>query len=147
VVIIKLNPVNAYLGPLIEKGFRALINQGFLRVVYGGIAEGTYLCNHPLVDEIHLTGSDKTFEIVIFGPGTEGAKRKVHKSPLISKPVTGELGNVTPVIIVPGPWSNDDITKQAEKITIWLAFNAGCNCLTPRVIIQHKDWAQRESFG
>ena len=146
VVILKLNPVNAYLGPLIEKGFRALIKQGFLRVVYGGAAEGTYLCNHPLVDEIHLTGSDKTFEAIIFGPGTEGTKHKIQKSPLITKPVTGELGNITPVIIVPGPWNDDDIGKQAQKITIWLAFNAGCNCLTPRVLVQHKNWAQRETL-
>ena len=79
VVILKLNPVNAYLGPLIEKGFRSLINQGFLRIVYGGAAEGTYLCNHPLVDEIHLTGSDKTFEAIIFGSGAEGAEIKLRK--------------------------------------------------------------------
>jgi acyl-CoA reductase-like NAD-dependent aldehyde dehydrogenase len=144
VVILKLNPVNAYLGPLIEQGFRSLINQGFLRIVYGGAAEGTYLCNHPLVDEIHLTGSDRTFEAIIFGSGAEGAERKAQKKPLITKPVTGELGNITPVIIVPGPWSNDDMRQQAQKVTIWLAFNAGCNCLTPRVLVQHKNWAQRE---
>ena len=144
VVVLKLNPVNDYLGPLIEKGFRALINPGFLRIVYGGAAEGNYLCNHALVDEIHLTGSDKTFETIIFGPGTGGSERKAQKKPLITKPVTGELGNITPVIIVPGPWSAEDIGKQAQKITIWLAFNAGCNCLTPRVLIQDKNWAQRE---
>ena len=47
---------------------------------------------------------------------------------------------------MPGPWNEDDIGKQAEKITIWLAFNAGCNCLTPRVLVQHKNWAQRETL-
>jgi acyl-CoA reductase-like NAD-dependent aldehyde dehydrogenase len=146
VVVLKLNPVNEYLGPLIEKGFRSLIKQGYFRVVYGGAAEGNYLCDHPLVDEIHLTGSDKTFESIIFGPGAAGAERKAQKKPLITKPVTGELGNITPVIIVPGPWDNDDIARQAEKITIWLAFNAGCNCLTPRVIVQHKNWPQRETL-
>jgi len=146
VVILKLNPVNAYLGPLIEKGLRALISRGFLRIVYGGAVEGSYLCNHPDVDEIHLTGSDKTFETIIFGAGAEGAERKAQRKPLVSKPVSGELGNVTPVIIVPGPWSDDDIRKQAEKVTTWLANNAGCNCLTPRVLVQHKNWAQRETL-
>jgi acyl-CoA reductase-like NAD-dependent aldehyde dehydrogenase len=146
VVILKLNPVNAYLGPLIEKGFSSLIDRGFFRVVYGGIAEGNYLCNHPAVDEIHLTGSDKTFEAIVFGSDSEGTKRKANKTPLISKNITGELGNITPIIIVPGPWSQDDIRKQAKKVAAWLANNAGCNCLTPRVLVQHKNWPQRAAF-
>ncbi len=146
VVILKLNPVNAYLAPLMEEAFHALINRGFLRVVCGGAEEGGYLCHHPIVDEIHLTGSDKTFEAIVFGSGGEGAERKARKNPLITKPVTGELGNITPVIIVPGPWSNDDIEKQAVKLVSWLAANAGCNCFTPRVLVQHKNWAQRQAL-
>jgi acyl-CoA reductase-like NAD-dependent aldehyde dehydrogenase len=146
VVILKLNPVNAYLGPLIEKGFSSLIDRGFFCVVYGGITEGNYLCNHPAVDEIHLTGSDKTFEAIVFGSDPEGAKRKANRTPLISKNITGELGNITPIIVVPGPWSQDDIRKQAKKVAAWLANNAGCNCLTPRVLVQHKNWPQRAAF-
>jgi acyl-CoA reductase-like NAD-dependent aldehyde dehydrogenase len=145
VVILKLNPVNDYLGPLMEKGFSTLIKRGFLRIVYGGAAEGTYLCHHPLVDEVHLTGSDKTFETIVFGSDSN-SERKTQKRPLISKPVTGELGNITPVIIVPGPWSDNDIRKQAEKITTGFVVNAGCNCLTPRVIVQHKNWGKREAL-
>lgn len=143
VAVLKPNPVNAYLGPLIAEGLQTLINQGFLRIVYGDAAEGIYLCNHPLVDEIHITGSDKTFEAIVFGSGTEGAKNKVEKRPLVTKPVTGELGNVNPVIIVPGPWNEDDIRKQAVKLMTWLSINSGCNCLTPRVLVQHKNWTQR----
>ena len=79
VAVLKPNPVNAYLGPLMEEGLQTLINQDFLRIVYGGAAEGVYLCNHPLVDEIHITGSDKTFEAIVFGSGTEGAKNKAEK--------------------------------------------------------------------
>jgi len=146
VVILKLNPVNSYLAPLIEKGFSSLIDRGFFCVVSGGIAEGNYLCNHPAVDEIHLTGSDKTFEAIVFGSGTEGAKRKANRSPLLSKNVTGELGNITPIIVVPGPWSQNDIRKQAEKVTTWLTNNAGCNCLTPRVLVQHRKWPLRAAF-
>ncbi|HET9110739.1 MAG TPA: hypothetical protein VFN78_07940, partial [Ktedonobacterales bacterium] len=36
VVVFKTNPVNAYLGPLIEEAFRSLIDGGYLRIVYGG---------------------------------------------------------------------------------------------------------------
>jgi acyl-CoA reductase-like NAD-dependent aldehyde dehydrogenase len=146
VVVFKSNPVNAYVGPLIEEGFKALIEPGFLRVVYGGAAEGAYLCNHPGVDEVHITGSDKTFDAIIFGPGPEGAKRKAEKRPLLTKRVTGELGNVSPVIVVPGPWSAKDIAYQAEHIASMLTNNAGFNCNATRVIIQHAAWEQREQL-
>lgn len=54
VVLLKPNPVNAYLVPLIEQAFGALIRRGYLRIVQGGAAEGAYLCQH----ELHMTGSD-----------------------------------------------------------------------------------------
>ena len=144
VVVLKPNPVNAHMGPLIEEGFRALIERGFLAVVYGGAEEGAYLSSHSDVEELHLTGSDKTFEAVVFGTGAEGAKRKAERSPLIGKRFTGELGNVSPVIIVPGPWTRSDIEEQAKHIATWLVVNAGFNCLTPRVLIQHRSWTQRD---
>ncbi len=147
VVALKINPVNAYLGPLYQECFSSLISEGFLRIIYGGPEEGTYLCNHPDVDEMHLTGSDKTYEAVVFGPGPEGEKRKKSRSPLNKKKFTAELGNVTPVIIVPGPWSKRDIQGQALQISSWLAANAGFNCLTPRVMIQHKNWTKREDLN
>ena len=57
VVALKLNPVNAYLGEFFEEIFGALIDGGFVRLVYGGIEEGTYLTRHGLVDRIHVTGA------------------------------------------------------------------------------------------
>jgi acyl-CoA reductase-like NAD-dependent aldehyde dehydrogenase len=143
VVVLKLNPVNDYLGPLVEEGFRAFVEWGCLRLVYGGAAEGTYLCAHPAVDEIHLTGSDKTFEAIVFGLGPDGEKRKAEGKPLLTKRFTAELGNVGPVIIVPGPWDEDDIQEQVEHLATWLTANAGFGCLTPRVILQHGSWTQR----
>src|SRR6202047_3935594 len=67
VVLYKTHPVNAYLGPLLEEGFAALAAGGFLRGVYGGAEEGAYLCSHRGIDEIHITGSDKTYEAIVFG--------------------------------------------------------------------------------
>ncbi|HEY7356714.1 MAG TPA: aldehyde dehydrogenase family protein [Ktedonobacterales bacterium] len=146
VVIFKSNPVNAYIGPIIEEAFKALIEPGFLRIVYGGAAEGAYLCNHAGVDEVHITGSDKTFEAIVFGPGAEGAKRKAQRKPLLGKRVTGELGNVSPVIVVPGPWSAKDLAYQGDHIASMLTNNAGFNCNATRVIIQHAGWSQREGL-
>ncbi|HEU0000446.1 MAG TPA: aldehyde dehydrogenase family protein [Ktedonobacteraceae bacterium] len=143
VVIIKMNPVNAYIGPLLHESFKALIEPGFLRIVYGGASEGAYLCNSELVDEIHITGSDKTFDAIVFGTGSEGAARKASHAPLLNKRITGELGNVSPVIVVPGPWSNADLSYQAEHLVTMLTNNAGFNCNATRVIIQHSAWQQR----
>ncbi len=146
VVLFKANPVNAYIGPLMGEVFRVLVDLGFLRVVYGGASEGSYLCNHPGVDEIHITGSDKTFDAIVFGTGQEGAKRKAEGQPLLTKRVTGELGNVSPVIVVPGPWKPGDLAYQAEHIDTMLTNNAGFNCNTTRVIIQHAGWSQRDQL-
>jgi acyl-CoA reductase-like NAD-dependent aldehyde dehydrogenase len=146
VVLFKANPVNAYLGPLMSEAFRALIDTGFLRIVYGGAAEGAYLCNHAGIEEIHITGSDKTFDAIVFGSGAEGEKRKTERAPLLNKRITGELGNVSPVIVVPGNWSKTDLEYQAEHIDTMLTNNAGFNCNATRVIIQDADWPQRNQL-
>ncbi len=147
VVALKFNPVNAYLGPVIERGFQSLIKRGFLRILYGGAREGAYLCQHPAIDEIHLTGSDKTFDTIVFGSGAEGARRKAERQPVIHKRISAELGNVSPVIVVPGPWSEEDVRAQAGKLASGLVSNAGFNCLTPRVIIQSRYWEQRSALN
>src|SRR5260221_11257391 len=146
VVLFKANPVAAYPGPPVEESVSAMIEPGFLPVVYGGAAEGAYLCNHAGIDEIHITGSDKTFEAIIFGPGPEGATRKAEHQPLLTKRVTAELGNVSPVIVVPGPWSDSDIAYHAEHLVTMLTNNAGFNCNATRVIIQHSAWAQGDQL-
>ncbi|MDQ2905972.1 MAG: aldehyde dehydrogenase family protein [Chloroflexota bacterium] len=146
VVLFKANPVNAYLGPLMQESFRALVEPGFLHIVYGGAAEGAYLCNHAGVDEIHITGSDKTFDAIVFGTGPEGAARKAAHTPLLNKPITGELGNVSPVIVVPGPWNESDLAYHAEHIVSMLTNNAGFNCNATRVVVQHAGWSQRQQL-
>lgn len=146
VVLYKANPINAYLGPLFEEAFRALIDKGFLRIVYGGPEEGAYLCNHSDIDEVHITGSDKSFDAIVFGTGLDREARKSKNQPLLKKKVTGELGNVSPVIVVPGPWSESDIAYQGELIVSSLTNNAGFNCNATRVVIQHAGWDQRKAL-
>lgn len=146
VVLLKLNPVNAYLEPLLAEVLQPLVQRGFLHIVTGDVAESAYLCAHPEVDVIHLTGSDKTFEAIVFGPGAEGERRKSEQRPLLDKPITAELGNVTPIIIVPGAWRARDIREQALHLATWLVLNAGCNCISERVIVQQREWPQRAAL-
>jgi aldehyde dehydrogenase (NAD(P)+) len=145
--ILKMNPVNAYLGPLLEEAFADAIRQGFLAIVYGGAEEGSYLVNHPDVDEVHLTGSDRTFDSIVWGPpGPEREARKQQGRPVLQKPVTAELGNVSPVIVVPGAYSEKQLLYQAEDVAAGLTCNASFDCNANKVLILSKGWPQREAF-
>jgi acyl-CoA reductase-like NAD-dependent aldehyde dehydrogenase len=147
VVVYKTHPLNAWLAPLMEEGLRCLIERGFLRIVHGGAGVGEYLCNHPGVDEIHITGSDRTYDAIVFGTGEEGRRRKKRDEPRLAKRFTAELGNVSPVIVVPGPagaWSDGDIRYQAENLVTMLVNNAGFNCNATRVVIQHASSPERQ---
>src|SRR5437867_589652 len=147
VAVLKMNPVNAYLGPFLEQAFAAAIARGFVAVVYGGVNEGEYLAHHEGIDEIHLTGSDKTFDVLVWGPpGAERELRKAQGRPLLKKPVTAELGNVSPVIVVPGPYTDTELAYQAEDVASGLIFNASFNCNAPRVVVTARGWAQREKY-
>jgi acyl-CoA reductase-like NAD-dependent aldehyde dehydrogenase len=146
VAVLKCNPINDYLAPHWERSLRALVEGGFLRIVRGDAAAGAYLVGHPEVGHIHMTGSDKTFEAVVFGAGPEGVARKARGERLVQVPVTAEGGNVSPVVIVPGRWSSSDLRYQAAHVATMLANNAGFNCLAARVVITAAAWPQREAF-
>jgi hypothetical protein len=145
--ILKMNPVNAYLGPYLERAFAEPIRQGFLSVVYGGAEEGAYLARHDGVDGIHLTGSDRTYDALVWGrPGPEREARKAQNRPVLTKPVTAELGNVSPVIVTPARFTDKELTYQAEDIAASLTYNASFNCNAAKVVITSRGWPQREAF-
>jgi aldehyde dehydrogenase (NAD(P)+) len=147
VCVLKMNPVNAYLGPFIEMAFASLIKQGFLAVVYGGAEVGSYLARHEGIDEIHLTGSDATHDAIVWGPpGPERELRKQSGKPLLDKPITSELGNVSPVILVPGPYTERELAYQAQDLSSYLVMNAGFLCNAARALITPKQWAPRQQF-
>jgi aldehyde dehydrogenase (NAD(P)+) len=145
VCVLKLNPVNAYLGPFIEDAFGEAVRRGFLAVAYGGAEEGGYLAHHEDTDEIHLTGSERTYEALVWGPpGSERESRKARQAPLLRKPVTAELGNVSPILIVPGPYSDRELAFQAESIAGSITHNASFNCNAGKVLISPGRWAARQ---
>jgi len=147
VCAVKMNRVNAYLGPYLERAYAAAIREGFLAILYGDAAEGAYLTAHRHVDEIHVTGSDQTYDRIVWGPpGTERARRKAEGRPLLGKPITAELGNVSPVIVIPGPYSDRELAFQAEDVASALTYNASFNCNAAKVIITPKGWPSRDAF-
>lgn len=145
VCVLKMNPVNAYVGPLLEEAWSDLLQRDWLAVVYGGAEEGKYLCEHPLVDEIHITGSDKTHDMIVWGPpGPEREERKRRNDPLLKKEISSELGNVSPVLVVPGPWDDKTLGFQAENIAGMMTNNASFNCNAAKMVITPKGFAKRD---
>jgi aldehyde dehydrogenase (NAD(P)+) len=147
VCILKMNPVNEYLGPIFEEIFAYAIRKGWVAIAYGGAEVGRYLVEHPGVDEIHITGSDKTHDAMVWGPpGPEREARRARNEPLLTKEITSELGNVSPVIIVPGPYSDAEIGFQASNIAGAVVNNGSFNCNAAKLLVSPKGWTQRESF-
>ena len=145
-VLLKLHRLTPFLEPVFNDAFEPLIKRGFLQILPGGSGAGRDLATDPGIDEIHITGSDRTYESIVFGDPPEGAVRKARNERISAKPVSAELGNVSPVIVVPGRWSQRDIAIQAEHIASMLTNNAGFNCVAARVVITPADWAGRTAL-
>ncbi|BDG01968.1 aldehyde dehydrogenase family protein [Anaeromyxobacter oryzae] len=147
VCLLKMNPVNAYLGPLLEEAFAEAIEKGVLSVVYGGAAEGSYLAYHAAVDEVHITGSDATHDNIVWGPpGPERAERMARNKPILQKEITSELGNVSPVLVVPGPWDAGTLRFQAESVAGMVTHNASFNCNAAKLLVTARGWRHRDAF-
>jgi hypothetical protein len=108
---------------------------------------GTYAINHELVDEVHITGSIYTHETIVWGPpGPERDRRKAESKPVLEKEITSELGNVTPWIMIPGPYSEKELDFQAENLCASVVNNCSFNCVATKCVVTWKQWPQREKF-
>lgn len=139
VSILKLNPtMDALLEPF-SAALAPLINLGLLRIVTGGSELGAYLTQHPQVSHVHITGSAASHDAIVWG----GAERS---TPLLTKPITSELGGVSPIIILPGRWSRADLKYQAEHVATQRLHNGGYNCIAGQVVVLSHEWPQRSAF-
>jgi aldehyde dehydrogenase (NAD(P)+) len=147
VCLLKMNPVNAYLGPILEDAFAEAIARGVLAVVQGGAEEGEYLTRLPGIDEVHVTGSNATHDRIVWGPpGPERAERMARGTPLLDKEITSELGDVAPVIVAPGPWDERSLDFQAESVAGMVTQNASFNCVAAQTLILPRGWRHRAAF-
>lgn len=146
VVVLKMNPVNASYGPVFERILDPLIRDGYVQIVYGGADVGAFLTDHDAVEAIHITGSERTFTTIVFGPGAEGERRRAAGTPILTKPIRSELGGVGPTIIVPGPWTDADIAYQAEHLATQKLHNSGHTCVASQVLILPSDWTKTDAL-
>src|SRR6266498_4161596 len=146
VALIKLNPINAYLEPVLNRAFAPFVERGFVRITAGGVDVGSYLVRHPEVDSIHITGNSASHDAVVFGPGEEGARRKQAREPLITKPITSELGGVGPAVVVPGRWRDAALRLQAQNVATQRLHNSGFNCIATQIVVLPQNWPQADRF-
>ena len=91
------------------------------------------LTTNPRLSKIYFTG----------GTGTAKAIMSATETPLVS-----ECGGNNPCIIVPGdrPWTDKEITHQAQQIVTINKLNGGTVCGRVQTLVTSKHWAQREAF-
>ena len=144
VVLLKMSPVNEYLGSLFERALQPLMKPGYLRFVYGGPKVGDFAVHHPLVDEVHITGSLQSHEQIVWGTaGPEREARIAEGRPALQKPVSSELGSVSPWIFYPSAYTAKQLAFQGENVAASVINNVSFNCVATKVLITWKQWSHR----
>jgi acyl-CoA reductase-like NAD-dependent aldehyde dehydrogenase len=146
VVALKMNPVNEYLGPLFEIALAPIIEAGFLQLVYGGVEPGKQLINSSQTGSIHITGSISSHDNIVWGADEERETRRADNQPLLNKPITSELGNVSPWAVAPGKYTDAELRSQTQLIAASIVNNVSFNCIATKVILTCRDWPQRDQF-
>jgi aldehyde dehydrogenase (NAD(P)+) len=140
VVVLKTSPVNDYLVPILTEALRPFVDRGYLWVTGGGAEAGSHLVAHAKVDTVHITGSARTHDAIVFGSGEEGAARKRRDQPVLDKPITSELGGVSAAVVLPGPWDDRDLRFQAENLVTQKLYNNGYTCISTQIVVLPQKW-------
>ena len=146
VSLLKLNPTQDRLLPVYRRALLPLVEAGFVRIISGDGAVGAHLTASDAFAHVHITGSAATFDAIVWGTGPAATKRRKNGQPLLHKPITGELGGVAPIIVVPGQWTQADLDYQAEHVVTMRLQNCGHNCISGQVVVLSADWPQRDDF-
>jgi hypothetical protein len=131
VVLLKLSPLDAAIGPYIARAFWKFIELGFFTLVYGDEETGAKLAARPEIDTVHLTGSAETRQAL------EDAGVRLD---------TVSVGGVNPIIVVPGEWSEDELAYQARQVATMVGTGGGASCAAAQSLLLPSGWPQRERF-
>jgi hypothetical protein len=142
-VVLKLHPVHAALEGVLRRALSPLIEADLLDIVAGGNDLAAALVAAPDVSHVHLTGGQVTFDAVVWGgPGP----RRPGDRPRLEKPITCELGNVTPWIVLPGRYTAAELRRQADCLAASIINNTSFNCIATKCVITCRSWDQRDEF-
>ena len=133
-VVCKIPPRFEALEKIYKEVFYPLVRDGHLQFLSGGANLGRKLVKDPIFETVHVTGSFETYQSILADSASS------------ERPVTAELGCVTPCLITPGQWSAKDLRYQARHLASLLQLNGGYNCVTPQIVLLAGKWPQKDEF-
>lgn len=137
-VMLKHHPLRPFLATPYAVLLEPLARRGvFAQVLDTGVAAATSLVTHPSVGHVVITGSENTFRSV---------RRALDQAGRAEVSITAELGCATPVLVVPGEWTDLELRKGAGLVAASKKGNAGCNCLAAQVVVLPAQWPQKGAF-
>ena len=131
VVLLKLSPLDAAIGPYIARAFWKFIELGFFTLVYGDEETGAKLASRPEIDTVHLTGSAQTRQSL------EDAGVQLDSC---------SIGGINPVIVVPGEWTEEELAYQARQVATMVGTGGGASCAAAQCLLLPSGWPQRARF-
>lgn len=143
VVLLKLHPLHAPLEPVLRAALAPLIAADALAIRSGGADVAREAVADPRVAHVHLTGGRAAFDALVWGgPGP----RSTGAVPVLDKPLTCELGNVTPWFVVPGRYTPAQLRFQADLVAGSIVNNTSFNCIATKCLVTCRSWGQRDEF-
>ena len=148
VTILKHHPVRDFCAPYYDALFIDLIEDGFFVSTLGDLELSSWLCKHELIESIHITGGTATHDVIMWGNTLEEQTiNKSNNTPVLSKPMTSELGCVTPWLVCSGvEWTEQELKRHASHLAKAFVSQNSCNCLSPKLIVLDEDWPQCDEF-
>lgn len=143
-VLLKLHPLHGALEPVLREALGPLVSAGVLEIVTGGADVAQAAVAAPLVTHVHLTGGDGAYDALVWGGPRRD--RPAGARPVLAKPITCELGNVTPWIVVPGRYTTRQLECQADMIAASIVNNTSFNCIATKLVLTCRSWDQRREF-
>ncbi len=129
--LVKLHPAHEPLIAVLHEAVAPLVDARLVAFVAGGTDVATAGVTADTVTHVHLTGGAAAFAAVAAST---------------TKPITCELGNVTPWFVVPGRYTPAQLQFQADAIAASIANNTSFNCIATKVVVTSRQWDQRDDF-
>ena len=142
-VLLKLHPLHEPLVPVLGDALAPLVAAGMLAIMVGGADLAAEAIASPVATHVHFTGGQAAFDAIVWGgSGPRGPDAR----PVLTTPITCELGGVTPWIVVPGRYTPAQLRFQADVIAASIINNTSFNCLATKCVVTCRSWEQRGAF-
>jgi len=138
--LLKLHPLHAPLEAILRQALEPLVEEGLLAILVGGVEVARDALVRPEVGHVHLTGGAAAFDALVWGGRTRTGP------PVLRTPLTCELGNVSPWVVMPGRYRERELLRQADMVAASIVNNTSFNCIATKLVVTAGSWDQRDAF-